>query len=461
MNLRKRKNEVLKKKKEIEEENEQKKIELKNMLKRNEVTKSQIMHKEYQNTVTEGQLLDKDFENDRDELEQEYQKIREEYIKRERDAKKENAKKRNMAALALSNRSSVKNSRDKDIELEIKRMNDEEILDRTPMLDISIAKWTEINNIKKASIQIFQQNSTRIRDALKKLTKCVGLDSFEQLPLVFKKTEQQMSNINMYKEKLEVQNDKLQYEKEIINEQIDLLSGKKREGIAETSKIIQEKKKNIEIINQCAENFKKEIAIRMKLIEALYPKTKEFLTKLNGTFLSGFIANKIDIDETSELSAKTIDKYISNVQDYFKLIGEWDKTANESKEAGELDKLREEMKLKLGKFEQNRLISQDFYESMQLDYKKGVKLDEIIKKSSHKIALDIQNPYSKSMVLNKTLKNKKKMNISVASTEPNYKNGNNSTMTNKQQSSILYPNASTTTRNENSKVSNEKIAETA
>ena len=36
MNLRKRKNEVLKKKKEIEEENEQKKSELKNMRKRNE-----------------------------------------------------------------------------------------------------------------------------------------------------------------------------------------------------------------------------------------------------------------------------------------------------------------------------------------------------------------------------------------------------------------------------------------
>ena len=124
--------------------------------------------------------------------------------------------------------------------------------------------------------QTFNFSDFDYRDALKKLTKCVGLDSFEQLPLVFKKTEQQMSNINMYKEKLEVQNDKLQYEKEVINEQIDLLSGKKREGIAETSKIIQEKKKNIEIINQCAENFKKEIAIRMKLIEALYPKTKEF-----------------------------------------------------------------------------------------------------------------------------------------------------------------------------------------
>ena len=133
-------------------------------------------------------FYEKDFEEERNELEEEYQKIREEYIKREREAKKENAKKRNMAALALSNKSSIKNSRDKDIELEIKKLADEEVMDRTPILDICIEKWREINQIKKTSIQIFQQNSTKIRDALKKLTKCVGLDSFKQLPLVFKKT---------------------------------------------------------------------------------------------------------------------------------------------------------------------------------------------------------------------------------------------------------------------------------
>ena len=357
-----------------------------------------------------------------------------------------------MAALALSNKSSIKSPRDKDIELELKKITDEEIMDRTPILDISIQKWREINSIKKASIQIFQQNSTKIREALKKLTKCVGLDSFEQLPLVFKKTEQQMSNINIYKEKLEVQNDKLQYEKEMINNQIELLSGKKKEGIMETSKLIKEKKKNIEIINNCSDNFKKEIEIRMKLIEKLYPETKSFLSKLDKTFLSDFIANKINIDDTSEFSEKTIDKYISNVQDYFKLVEEWDKSVNESKETGEIDKLREEMKLKLGKFEQSRLISKDFYESMQLDYKKGIKLDEIIKKSSHKIALDIQNPYGKSMVLNKTIKNKKKMNISIATTEPSYKYGNDSSVSNRQQSSVIYPNNSTTMKNSNSKI---------
>ena len=462
VNLRKRKNEILKKKEEMEQEIKEKKAELENLTKKNEVSKSQIMHKEYKEKVKEGEDIDKDFEVERDELEEEYQKIREDYIKREREAKKENAKKRNMAALALSNKSSLKSSRDKDIELELKKLADEQIMDRTPMLDISIQKWREINSIKNTSIQIFQQNSTRIRDALKKLTKCVGLDSFEQLPLVFKKTEQQMSNINMYKEKLEVQNDHLQYEKETINNQIELLSGRKKQGIMETSNLIQEKKKNIEIIDSCAENFQKEIDIRMKLIEKLYPETQNFLIKLGDTFLSDFIANKMNIDETTEFNEKTIDKYISNVQDYLRLVEEWDKTSKESKEVGEIEKLREEMKQKLGKFEQNRLITRDFYDSMQSDYKKGVKLEDIIKKSSNRLALDIQNPYSKSMSLNKSVKNKRKMNISVATTEAgNYKNGNDSSMSNKQQSSIIFPNSSMKKKKGKIRALYDQIAETS
>lgn len=100
-------------------------------------------------------------------------------------------------------------------------------MDRTPMLDVCIEKWRAINNIKKTSIQIFQQNSSKIREAFEKLTSYIGLDSFEELPIVYKKTEQQMSNINMYKEKLELQNDQLEYERDLIIKQIELLSGKK------------------------------------------------------------------------------------------------------------------------------------------------------------------------------------------------------------------------------------------
>ena len=455
VDLRKRKLESLKKRDQIAEENEEKKENLRQMQKNNEISKSQIMHKEYKNAVTEGIEQQKDFEAERDELENEYQRLREEYIKRERENKKENAKKRNMAALALSNKGM--STRDKDMELELKKLADEEIMDRIPMLDLCIEKWNVINNIKKSSIQTFQQNSSKIRDAFNKLTKYLGLDSFNELPLVYKKTEQQMSNINIYKEKLETQNDKLEYEKELISKQIELLSGKKKDVNLKKSDFIKQKLKSIEVIENCSQNFQKEIDIRMKLIEAIKPETKYFLIKLGDTFLSDFIVRKINIDESSEYNEKTVDKYLANVQDYSKLIQEWKSFSKDSKlTENELDKLRDEMRQKLGKFEQNRLLTNELYQSMESDYKKGIKLDEIIRKSSHRIALDIQNPYSKSTVLTKPLK-KKNVNTSIASTEPgNNRYGNDSSITRNQQSSIIEPNTSTTTRKNKS-----KVAETA
>ena len=456
VDLRKRKLEGLKKRDQIAEENEEKKANLQQMQKNNEISKSQIMHKEYKAAVTEGIEQQKDFEVERDELENEYQKLREEYIKRERENKKENAKKRNMAALALSNRGM--STRDKDMELELKKLADEEIMDRIPMLDLCIEKWNVINNIKKSSIQTFQQNSSKIRDAFNKLTKYLGLDSFNELPLVYKKTEQQMSNINMYKEKLETQNDKLEYEKEMISKQIEVLSGKKKDANLKKSDFIKQKLKSIEIIDNCSENFQKEIDIRMKLIEAIKPETKYFLIKLGDTFLSDFIVRKINIDESSEYNEKTVDKYLANVQDYTKLIQEWKSLSKDSKlTENDLDKLRDEMRQKLGRFEQNRLLTNELYQSMESDYKKGIKLDEIILKSSRKIALDIQNPYSKSTVLTKTLK-KKNINTSIASTEAgNNRYGNDSSITKNQQSSIIEPNTSTTTKKNKST----KVAETA
>ena len=459
IDLRKRKNDALKKREKILEENDKKKSELEDMQKKNEVSKSQIMHKEYKNAVTEGTEQQKEFEVERDVLEEEYQKLREEYIKRERENKKENAKKRNMAALALSNKGMATSTRDKETEMELKRLADEEIMDRTPMLDLCIEKWRVINNIKKTSIQIFQQNSTKIRDAFNKLTKYVGLDSFKELPLVYKKTEQQMSNINMYKEKLETQNDKLEYEKELIIKQIELLSGKKKDVNLKKSAFLENKIKSIEVIEGCAENFQKEIDIRMKLIEKIQPETDKYLKKLGDTYLSDFIYGKINIDDSNEYNEKTIDKYLSNVQDYCKLVQEWDKSVKENNNKGienEIDKLREEMKQKLGRFEQNRLLSNELYQSMESDYKKGIQLDEIIRKSSQRIALDIQNPYSKSTVITKPLKKKNIVNKTEAG---NNRYVNNSSITN-QQSSIMETNNSSSIKN-NSKATKKKVPEAA
>ena len=62
IDLRKRKLEALKKRDEIIQENEEKKENLKEMLKQNEISKSQIMHKEYKETVNEGIEQQKEFE---------------------------------------------------------------------------------------------------------------------------------------------------------------------------------------------------------------------------------------------------------------------------------------------------------------------------------------------------------------------------------------------------------------
>ena len=138
----------------------------------------------------------------------------------------------------------------------------------------------------------------------------------------------------------------------------------------------------------------------MEFIKKIQPETDKYLIKFGDTYLSDFVYGKINIEENSEYNEKTVDKYLANVQDYFKLVQSWDKSEKKDSET-EIDKLRDEMKQKLGKFEQSRLLGDELYNSMKADYKKGIKLDEIIRKSSQKIALDIQNPYSKSMVMNK------------------------------------------------------------
>ena len=200
----------------------------------------------------------------------------------------------------------------------------------------------------------------------------------------------------------------------------------------------------------------------MKLIEAIKLETHIFLTKFHETFLSDFIVRKVNIDESSEYNEKTVNKYLSNVQDYSKLIQEWKSFSKDNKVMeNDLAKLRDDILQKLGKFEKARLLNKDLAQSMESDYKKGIKLEEIIRKSSQKIALDIQNPYSKSTVLTKTIKKKngKNQNISIATTEPgNNRYGNDSSITRNQQSSIIEPNTSTTTRKNNKSV---KIAEAA
>ena len=448
IDLRKRKFEAQKQLENIVEENQKKQEELDEILKGNQTLKDQIKYKEYKKVVEFGNIQEKNFVAQRDDYEDQYHEIIKNFVKREKETKKENAKKRQMALLGSGSPTHFKGMNDKDIEKQLKLLAEEEISDRTPILDLEIDKWTEINKTKKITLQRHYDNCIKIEEAFKKLTNFLGLDDFCQLPEVFRKTEQQSSNINFYIEKLDLQLDDLEQEKQSIIEQIELLSGKQTENCNNKSKFKEQKEQSIKVMDNLIKNFETDIDHKREVFKRIQPSTDKYLQELGDSYISDFIPNKETVDSNTDYNEQTVNKFLANVQDYYKIIQTWDEASRSVKqdENKEIDKLREEMKLKLGGFEKNRIINKKLITSMKTELKSGVNIEDIIKKASLEIAQQT-NSYNNSM-MNTIKSGKMEINNSSSfnnnSQMPtefmnNYQTGNDSGY-NQQQSSIIVPN---------------------
>jgi len=108
------------------------------------------------------------FLTQREDLETKFQEIITENIARERKHKTEVFKKRNAHATVIRGRN----------EEEIKRMMEEDISDRTPILDVLIDKWKYFNKYKKNMIEKYCKNSIAIRDAFERMMKVFILFMF-------------------------------------------------------------------------------------------------------------------------------------------------------------------------------------------------------------------------------------------------------------------------------------------
>ena len=448
IDLRKRKFEAQKQLESIVEENQKKQEELEEILKENKNLKDQIKYKEYKNVVEFGNQQEKEFVAQRDDYEDQYHEIIKNYVKREKETKKENAKKRQMALLGSGSPTHFKGMNDKDIEKQLKILAEEEISDRTPILDLEIEKWTEINKTKKITLQRHYDNCIKIEEAFKKLTNFLGLDDFCQLPEVFRKTEQQSSNINFYIEKLDLQLDTLEQEKQSIIEQIELLSGKQSENCNNKSKFKEQKEQSIKVMDNLINNFENDIEHKREIFRRIQPSTDNYLKILGESYISDFIPNKETVDPNLEYNEQTVNKFLANVQDYYKIIQTWDEANRvvKSDDNREIDKLREEMKLKLGGFEKNRIINKKLITSMKTELKNGVNIEDIIKKASLDIAL--QTNTGNNSMMNTVKPGKMEMNNSSSfnnnSQMPtefmNINQTVNESNYNQQQSSIIIPN---------------------
>ena len=118
-------------------------------------------------------------------------------------------------------------------------------MDRIPILDEALEKWRQVNKTKKESIINYAKNCAKIRETFDKLVSCLNVDSYDNLPEIFEKTQERQSNINIKKEQIENENAKLKKEKEDLIFNIELIQSKKKGNIAYKNKFIEQKKNKI------------------------------------------------------------------------------------------------------------------------------------------------------------------------------------------------------------------------
>ena len=395
-NLRKQKGEFIKQRENLKANNKKKEKEIVNQNKKNEVNKSKIKTKELQTSVDTGAKNVKKFERSRDELEKEYHRIIEEFIKRQREEKKEAAKKRQMAVMTSSgSKGGFKGKNDQELEKQIKALKDEEISDRTPIIEEVVEKWKYINKFKKHMIEKYAQNSNIIHEAFERMMKFLGLENMEELPIVFKKNEEQMSNIKIYISELENENNKLKDNKQIIEEKIVFLKDKYAENSDDKEKFIKEQIEKIDSLKEKISELEEDLEHKREIFKKIQPVTDEYLIKLNKSILAEYVINKNQIDPNLQYNEQSVNKFMSNVEDYYKLIQMFDESVNNpvKEDNKEIDKLRDEIKNKLENFEKTKVMNKNLYRSMRSDASSGIDYDEIIKRSTDMIMKSMGNNY--------------------------------------------------------------------
>jgi hypothetical protein len=390
-NLRKQKSQSVYQLNLIEKKNEKLKKDTEELKKKNDDTNKKIEENDNNELMSKTQIgfeQRKNFERRRDKLEAKYHKLIEANIERERERKKEQAKKRQllgmMAANAMNNSKKNKNNKnEKEIEEQIKKLHNEEISDRIPILDVTLDKWKNINKIKKNMLDKYIKNSEVLKEAFDIIMKFLGVNEYDELPIIFEKNEEQNSNIEMYITQLTDLNDEKEENKIILQEQIEELKLRRDNRQNEKQNFGDDKKANIEKLNEKIKEIENDINSKRDFFNKLQPETNRFLKKLNQTYVSDYVPNKIPLDNLkyTEDNVKTI---MDNIQNYYKLITQFEKSINNPNKDDyvnrKLDELRLDMREKLENFKKENCMNT---KQVKNDLKNsGNNYDETIKKLS-------------------------------------------------------------------------------
>ena len=372
---------------------------------------SKIKFDELEKVKEEENEMQKNFEEKRDNLENQYHEIIETTIKHEKERKKDLSNKR-LDLFKISENVNLKNNNNnkKDINDSFKINYNEDITDRTPILDLLIDKWKYITKYKKQMIEKYIKNSINIRDAFNKMIKFLGIDSFNELPTIYEKMEEQMSSIEIYLSKITNEVDSLKEKENLLNKQIDFLIKNKKIENDEKENSTEKKINHINKLKNNNEELIEGINKKRNFFSKLQNQTFKFLNKLQSTYLSEFVNDKMTINENTKINESNIIEFLACVQDYCQLIKDFDKSTQQKNYIQDsyeinkdLDKLKKDINFKLQKFNYENCVQDNVYDSIKKDIKNNQSFDDTIKRLAKEIADQINNKESKINPYNKNL----------------------------------------------------------
>ena len=168
----------------------------------------------------------------------------------------------------------------------------------------------------------------------------------------------------------------------------------KKNDIKVKNDFINNKNEKIDKLTKEINELENEIKKKREFFKKIQPLTDDYLIKLNQTYLSEFIPNKTPIDKNLPYTESTVNNFISNIQDYYKLIQNFEDGINESNKENfenDIDKLRNEMRNKLENFDKGKIINKTIFTTMKNEQKSGLNFDDIIKRNSEMI-VGLLNP---------------------------------------------------------------------
>jgi hypothetical protein len=235
-----------------------------------------------------------------------------------------------MAMNAMNNNNKKKNVGYQEIEDRIKTLKAQEISDRIPILDEVINKWKEINKVKKAMLEKYNKNAETISNAFNIMMKFLGLYDYEELPIIFQKNEEQISNIEMYISELTNEKNNKEERKKNLIKQIKELETKIDNRKLDKKDFKDIKENNINQLQSKIKEIEVDIENKRNFFEKLKPDTENFLLKMSQTIMADYVPNKVSL-KNLKYSEDNIKLIIDNIQNYYILINKFDESIKNKK----------------------------------------------------------------------------------------------------------------------------------